>query len=177
MNNFDPNVILPQNVIISSAENNLYRIGLCLTSRNDLNRNKLHNPLLIFSVNLIVFIKCLISLFSPNDYKYLFIIIGDFSYLLGIRIYLIITVFLYILLAITSQLIYYYNYKNDIKPTFLKVFEMMSGLVSPKSIGLTNEKQIYKLIKLSKKLFIICELVINIISFVSIHSQYFSIYY
>ena len=65
-------------------------------------------------------------------------------------------------MAITSQLIYYYNYKNDIKPTFLKVFEMMSGLVSPKSIGLTNEKQIYKLIIWAKKLFIICELVSKI---------------
>ena len=96
MNNFDPNVILPQNVIISSAENNLYRIGLCLTSRNDLNRNKLHNPLLIFSVNLIVFIKCLISLFSPNENKELFIIIGDFGYLLGIRIHTnVVTALLY----------------------------------------------------------------------------------
>ena len=162
MNNFDPNVILPQNVIISSAENNLYRIGLCLTSKSPLNRNKLHNPLLIFIVNSIVFIKCLISLLIPNDYKYLFIIIGDFSYFLGIKIHFNIAVALYILLAITSQLIYYYNYKNDIKPTFLKVFEMMSGLVSPKSIGLTNEKQIYKLINLTKKLFFICELFVKI---------------
>ena len=61
----------------------------------------------------------------------------------------------------TSQLIYYYNYKNEIKPTFLKVFQMMSGLVSPKSIGLTNEKEIYKLIKLSKNLFLICEFVVK----------------
>ena len=162
MHKFDPKEVLPQNVIISSAENNLYRIGLCLTSRNHLNRNKLHNPLLIFIVNSIVFIKCLISLLSPNDCKELFIIIGDFGYLLGIKIHINVAIVLYTLLAITSQLIYYYNYKNDIKPTFLKVFEMMSGLVSPKSIGLTNEKQIYKLIKFSKILFFICELVVKI---------------
>ena len=157
-----PNVILPQNVIISSAENNLYRIGLCLTSKSDLKRNKLHNPLLIFSVNSIVLLRNLISLLTPNHYKYVFIIIGDFSYFLGIKIHINIAVALYILLAITSQLIYYYNYKNDIKPTFLKVFEMMSGLVSPKSIGLTNKEDIYKLIKLSKNLFYICELIVKI---------------
>jgi hypothetical protein len=39
---------------------------------------------------------------------------------------------------------------------------MMSGLVSPKSIGLTNEKQIYKLINLTKKLFFIFELFVEI---------------
>ena len=78
----------------------------------------------------------------------------------------------------TSQLIYYYNYKNDIKPTFLKVFQMMSGLVSPKSIGLTNEKQIYKLIKLSKRLFFICEFVVKIaVPLLCFHCKYFSIYY
>jgi hypothetical protein len=34
----------------------------------------------------------------------------------------------------------------------------MSGLVSPKSIGLANEEEIYKLIKRSKILFCICEI-------------------
>jgi hypothetical protein len=34
---------------------------------------------------------------------------------------------------------------------------MMSGLVSPKSIGLTNKKEIYKFIKLSKILFLLSE--------------------
>ena len=114
--------------------------------------------MLIFSLNLIVLVKCLISLLFPNDYNKLFIIIGDFGYLLGLRIHVNIGYALYMFLAMTSQLIYYYNYRNDIKPTFLKVFEMMSGLVSPESIGLTNEKQIYKLIKLSKRLLFICEL-------------------
>ena len=162
MNKFDPNKVLSNNLIISSAENNFYRNGLCLTSRTRLNRNKLHKPLLIFSVNFIFLIKCLICLLSPNDYKYLFIIVGDVGYLMGYRIYINIAIALYIILAITSQLIYYYNYKNDIKPTFLKVFEMMSGLVSPKSIGLTNEREIYKLIKLSKRLFLISDFILKI---------------
>jgi hypothetical protein len=40
---------------------------------------------------------------------------------------------------------------------YLKVFDMMSGLISLKSIGLTNKKEIYKLIKESKILFSFCE--------------------
>jgi len=45
----------------------------------------------------------------------------------------------------------------------------MSGLVSPKSIGLTNKEEIYKLVKITKRLFIICkynlEVIIPIITF------------
>ncbi len=47
---------------------------------------------------------------------------------------------------------------KGIKPTYFKVFEMMSGLVSPKSIGLTDNEEIYKMLKLYKILFKICEL-------------------
>jgi hypothetical protein len=47
---------------------------------------------------------------------------------------------------------------KGIKPTYFKVFEMMSGLVSPKSIGLTNEEEIYKMLKVYKITFKICEI-------------------
>ena len=135
MNRLEPKEVLPPNVIISNAENNLYRIGICLTLRSHINRNKLHNPLLIFSVNSIVLIKCLITLLFLIHYKNLFIIFGDFGYLLRIRFHLNVAIAHYLLLSLISQLIYYYNYKNDIKPTFLKVFEVISVLVSPKSMS------------------------------------------
>jgi hypothetical protein len=105
-------------------------------------------------------------LLLPEDKKYLFTIIGDFSYFIGLRIHLNIGFGLSILLALTSQLIYFYNYKSGIKPTYLKVFEMMSGLVSPKSIGLTNKKEIYKLLKESKMLFRFAQLNNDIFVFV-----------
>ena len=101
-------------------------------------------------------------IFSEENYK-IFVIIGDFIYFLGIRRYGNIGGGLYFVLAMISQIIYYYNYKNDIKPTFLKVFEMMSGLVSPKSIGLTNKEQIYNLVKQTKTLFIFCEYNLDLI--------------
>ena len=42
---------------------------------------------------------------------------------------------------------------NDIKPTFIKVFQMMSGFITPFSIGLTNRNQIISLIKRTRILF------------------------
>jgi hypothetical protein len=50
------------------------------------------------------------------------------------------------------------DYIKGIKPIYFKLFEMMSGLISPKSIGLTNKEEIYKMLKIYKILFKICEL-------------------
>jgi hypothetical protein len=93
-----------------------------------------------------------------EDNERISIIIGDFSHFLGLRIHINLTSCLFFLLALTSQLIYFYNYMKGIKPTYFKVFEMMSGLISPKSIGLTNKEEIYKMLKVYKILFKICEL-------------------
>jgi hypothetical protein len=93
-----------------------------------------------------------------EDNERISIIIGDFSHFLGLRIHFNLWSALAYLLALTSQLIYFYNYMEDIKPTYFKVFEMMSGLISPKSIGLTNKEEIYEMLKVYKILFKICEL-------------------
>ena len=53
---------------------------------------------------------------------------------------------LFLISVLITQIIYYNNYRNGIKPSFLRVFQMMSGLVTPTSLGLQNEKQITKLI-------------------------------
>jgi hypothetical protein len=109
-------------------------------------------------------VKQIIQLLLPEDNPKYFIILGDYVYFLGLRPYQYIAFGLYMVLALTSQMIYYYNYKNDIKPNFLKVFEMISGLVSPKSIGLTDRKEIHKLVKISKTLFSIWEIIANILN-------------
>ena len=56
------------------------------------------------------------------------------------------------LFPLTSQLIYYYNHRNGIKPTFLRVFQMMSGLVSPKSLGLTDGEEIKRLLNITRRM-------------------------
>ncbi len=84
-------------------------------------------------------------------------IIGDFGHFFGLKTQYNITFIILSVLTLISQLIHFYNYKSGIKQTYFKVFDMMSGSISPKSIGLTNKEEFYKLIKESKILFSIDE--------------------
>jgi hypothetical protein len=85
--------VLPQNMILCSAESHLYRIGLCLISETYVKRSKFHSPLLIFIINIVVLLKSIISLLLPEDNKYLLIVNGEFSYFLGLRTHFNITIF------------------------------------------------------------------------------------
>jgi hypothetical protein len=57
------------------------------------------------------------------------------------------------LLALFSQLLHYWKYYKNESPSYLKPFEMISGLVSPKSIGLVDREDINELLKTSKLMF------------------------
>jgi hypothetical protein len=150
MESFDVNKPLPQSIAFNSIDNHLYRIGLSLISKSDEKRSRFYNPLLILIVNIICLIKCIVSLILSEENEKLLIINGDFAHFLRSKTHLNVAAFLAFLLALIQQLIYYYNSKNNINQTYLKVYDMMFGLVSPKSIGLTNEEEIYKFIKQSK---------------------------
>jgi hypothetical protein len=157
MDSFDANKVLPQNFVIKGAENHLYKIGLNLKPNAKEKRSNFYNPLLILSVNIAIVIKSIVSVLTPEENKKFLLIIGDFGHFFGIKTHYNIIIIFSTILALSSQLIYYYNYKNGIKQTYLKVFDMMSGLISPKSIGLTNKEEIYKLIKESKIMFYLCK--------------------
>jgi hypothetical protein len=161
MDSFDVNKVLPQNIVLKGAENHLFRIGLNLISDGNIKRRIFYNPVLIFSVNIAIVMKSVVSILTPEENKKLLIIIGDFSHFLGLETHYNVILILSIFLGLISQLINYYNYKNGIKHTYLKVFDMMSGLISPKSIGLTNKEEIYKLMKESKILFLFFKWNIN----------------
>jgi len=166
---FNQKEILPDNLIIKSAATHLYKSGLSLYPYEFVQRNKYHNPLLVFILNLQLFIRCITLSLLSDENKYMLMIFGDFSQFLNVRIHFNICSSLIALIAFVSQIIHYYNFKNDIKPSYLKPFEMMSGLCSPKSIGLTNQTQIHKIIKLSKNLFtlsdISCRIVLPFLGF------------
>ncbi len=131
---------------------------MSLISTNNDRRHPIYNPCLIFCVNIVAIIKSIISLLLPESNEKLFVYNGDFGHFIGMRLHFNIALILFNILALTSQLIHFYNYKNGIKPTYLKVFAMMSSLVSPKSVGLTDEEEINKLLKKSKQLIIACNL-------------------
>ena len=149
----DVNKCLPPELTVQSVEHILHRIGLTLDSTKSYPKRKLFfNPIIIFTFLSLIIIRevIVISLSEENDL--IFKIFGitrslDWNqdntysvwrYSIGIN------------LGISFQLIYYYNSRNGIKPTFLRVFQMMSGLVSPKSLGLIDEQQITKLLKMNQ---------------------------
>jgi len=150
---FGPKKLLPPNIQLNSVESHLYKIGLSLFPNESIKRSKLHNPLYIFIIQSQLLIRCLISLFSSGNNPNLYIIIGDLGYFMNARVHIDIATSLTTFLSIISQILHYNNYRNGIKPSYLKPFEMMSGLVSPQSIGLTNREDVYKMIKMSKILF------------------------
>jgi hypothetical protein len=79
MDSFDVNKVLPQNIVLKGAENHLFRIGLNLISDVNIKRRIFYNPLLIFSVNIAIVMKLIVTILTPEENKKLLIIIGDFS--------------------------------------------------------------------------------------------------
>ena len=87
-----------------------------------------------------------------QDNKLVFRMLGSTSQLLGIRIHDLFFI-LCSLLTLISQMIYFYNHKQRVRPTFLRLFRMMSGAVPPKDLGLTNPEVVIRLCRNSVKWF------------------------
>jgi hypothetical protein len=161
--NFDPKVLLPKDKIINTAGTHLYRIGLSLFTNGFKKRNRFYNPMFIFLLSLSALIRALISLSIPDSEEFMFLIIGDFSYIFGLKTHWNLYIILLTLLAIISQIINYIDYKNKTKPLYLKPFKMMSGLISPQTIGFTEEKDVNKILRDSTILFNLCHLITDLI--------------
>src|SRR5262249_10143404 len=73
-----------------------------------------------------------------------------FNYFIGLKWHFNICIILFLLLILSSQLLYYYNHIRGIEPTFVSVFRVMSGSVSPSMIGLYSEDDIKTLMKYKK---------------------------
>jgi hypothetical protein len=72
------------------------------------------------------------------------------------------------ILALILQLLHYWkDYKNE-SPSYLKPFEMICGLVSPKSFGLINREDVRHLLNKSKQMFEILTKIIIDMSFVDL---------
>ena len=148
----DVNKCLPPELTVESVDDILYRIGLAFESTHPLTKRRfLSQPLIIFIYSLIILVKDCILISLSDDHERIFIYFD--AHLMSARRHCHLLVITTEALVISSQINYYYNYRNGIKPTFLRVFQMMSGLVSPKSLGLTDETEILKLMEKTKTLF------------------------
>ena len=146
--------VLPSQYRIPLASSQFFRIGLSFDPpKVPVKRLWLSKPLgaalVIWSFLLIQ----IILLLNSGNNRLIVIIFGDFSTMMGFGFYYKIGGSIWTVMNISVQLIYYYNHSKGIKPTFLAVFDMLSGLISPESIGLTDKLTLKKLCQRSKTLF------------------------
>ena len=148
--NINPNSCLPRELTIDSVDDFLYRIGLCLISvREQPKRKFVYYPIFPFLAAFSWSLVRIAAIVVNEDKVWFFELVDDGGYFMGNRQFGGILI-LVSLLSISSQMIYYYNYKKGIKPTFLRVFQMIAGTLPPKEIGLTNSADIRRLAKLAR---------------------------
>jgi hypothetical protein len=132
----NPNIVLFQNLRINSAGSHLYCIGLSHFKVGFIKRRKLFNPWLVFIISVLLWLKFNISMLIKSQDNEIFILLGDFSHFIGLRYQIDLISSLYHLFSIISQIIHYKHYNENKFPDYLKPFYMLSGIVTPKSIGL-----------------------------------------
>jgi hypothetical protein len=159
MNDIDVEKPLPSIIVIECTENHFYRIGLSLFSFGSRKRNRFHNPFFISFIISVQTFKSITVILMKED-KYRLLLIGDFAYFINCRNFMNSAIILSSSLTLFSQLLHYWKYYKNESPSYLKPFEMISGLVSPKSIGLFNREDINQLLKRSKLMFGVSRLLI-----------------
>ena len=149
MVSINPNKVLPPNMAIDSIDNILYSIGLCHHSvRKGAKRLTLHSPKLILFIVIINVVTQTISIFTDDEFTHL--LLYDLGHGIGITFYSSIMMIILSLIALFSQSVYYWNHKRGIEPTFVRVFQVISGSITPSSVGLTNERQVRQLLMIGK---------------------------
>ena len=155
---------LPPELRTDVAIDKLYEIGLIvkpLTTQSTTRRHWISHPI----TNILIFIYYIfmfsIFVVNNNHNKRLVIILGDFPSLYGVGIYLNLPGLFCTIFNLLALSLYYYNHWKGIKPTFLRVFAMLSGLVTPNSVGLTDTQLVYKFIRKSKIIFKIIAFIHN----------------
>jgi hypothetical protein len=152
LNDLDLDKPLPSVIAIKSAESHLYRIGLSLFSFGSQIRNRFHNPFFISFIISVQILKSITAILMKED-KYRLLLIGDFTYFINGRYFLNTSIILIASLLLISQLLHYWKYYKNESPSYLKPFEMISGWVSPKSIGIIDREHINQLLNKSKLMF------------------------
>ena len=149
-----PEKCLPNQIVVKDVDDVLYRIGLCLTSvRERPKRLPIDSPMFAFAITSIFMMERVITCCIGEDNELVFRMLASTGYFLGIRVYFDIFFILCSILSAGSQVINYWNYKQGIDPTFLRLFRMMSGDVPPKELGLTDSEVVVRLCRRSAKWF------------------------
>ena len=150
----NPYVVIPEELVIASADDLLYSIGLCLTSvREQPKRRLVCHPILILVFWNLFIAQRIISVLVSEDNTLCLWIVGEMGRYFKMKLHWNVYCIFLALMITTSQLNYFYHYMRGIEPNFLRVFHMLSGSVSPASVGLYDEKEIRVMCQRYKKVF------------------------
>ena len=150
----NPNVLIAKELVIPSAEDLLYLNGLCPTSMREWPKRKAINSPKVITIFLMFYLtERIIDIFIPEEEEQYLRIIGETGHYFGMKLHFSLFLSLFTILDLNNQMIFYYNYKRGKHPTFLRVFQMMSGSVTPASVGLYDELEIRKFCRQCKILF------------------------
>ena len=125
--NINVDQCLPQQLVVNSAGNHLYLIGLSHFRSGLLNRSKIYNPLLITVLNFIFIFHSILSLSLSKENPEVFIWIVDPSYFINARIHFNVGVIILLAFALISQYLHYKDYKSNKTPNYLKPFQIIEG--------------------------------------------------
>ena len=156
-NQINPKKILSKNLKIPDAGNHLYKFGLTnyYIGNNEIKRSLIHNPMLVFIMALIEILISIISLCNTNENMDLFYYLGNWvAFIPGVRIHGNMTLALYFSISLISQILHYWYSRKGISYEWIKPFEMMAGIKTPKQIGINN--CFSKLVILFSKFFLLC---------------------
>jgi hypothetical protein len=73
-------------------------------------------------------LKSITAILMKED-KYRLLLIGDFAYFLKYQYFMNSCIILWCILALISQLLHCWKYYKNESPSYMKPFEMISGLV------------------------------------------------
>ena len=145
---------IPVNLRVKSASNHLYIRGLSHIQNGWEKRHFIYNPKLICGVLFTQLIKNIVLITTSGDVnRRLAKVLADLGFYLNIQLVVNVASILCNILAISTMIIYWLNYKRGIVPTFLRVFDMISGQITPKDIGLTSEAQVVSLVRRADVMF------------------------
>ena len=167
------NRVIPGSLAITHAGTHFYSIGL--SAHKPLNAPKrrwFHKPIVVFATLFSqLIIRQLVSILIPQQNPEFYAIIGDFTYFFG-KVWVNASIGMIVVstIALFSQLLNFYNFMNGIKPRDLSVFSMLSGLITPISIGIHDKQVVIKLLTFSRKCIKYTEIITNAIFYMSLIS-------
>ena len=172
MDGLKPNRVIPPELVIKDCDELLYKIGLCLTSlRERPKRWPINNPMFVAITSMVFLCQRVISILVPESERQILLLVGETGRYFNLKVQWNMYFLLACLIGLSSQILYYYNNTKGIKPTFLRVFQVMSGSVAPSSVGLNDRRDIRQLLKFKPvfKILVIHNRVVSyVLSFVNV---------